>query len=166
MWEFTSRSAINLDIRSLEYYNVIIMEKAPMAKHNLTDFELGWLVGYLEGEGSFQLQSGRYHRVDHCSTDEDVVLKAIGIIEKVAGQVKDPWLQSRPSRSNQVPIFKHTVSGKQAVTVMRLVVSHMSWRRRQRIWQCLNGYVEPKNTMTAEQMAEEIRNVMRLKKVC
>ncbi len=101
----------------------------------LSDFELGWLVGLLEGEGHFALYTS--HVVEVNMTDEDTIYKIASIYERVLGISIN--VLSIPRKSGQ-EVFSVRVYGERARTIMRLVVTHMSYRRRQKIWQCLNGF--------------------------
>jgi hypothetical protein len=105
--------------------------------NELSAFELGWLVGLLEGEGCFSIPP----RVAVEMTDEDSVNKVAALFERVTGRTcnvhcKGPW-------GNTVQdIYYVRVNGEAAKKVMLLVVKYMSWRRRRRIWQVLNGVKE------------------------
>jgi len=105
----------------------------------LSDFELGWLVGLLEGEGHFGLYSSQVIEVN--MTDEDTIYKVVSIYERVLGVTVN--VMFIPKAKGQ-DVFCVRICGERARTIMRLVVSHMNYRRRQKIWQCLNGYRQPK----------------------
>ena len=106
----------------------------------LTDYELGWLVGLLEGEGHFRHQN-RTQRVTINSTDEDVVYKVAALFEKITGVPCHPVVKD-PSKynPNAKPQWYLQLYGENARAVMLTVVRHMAYRRRQRIWQCLNKH--------------------------
>lgn len=113
--------------------------------NELTVFELAWLVGILEGEGSFGFHGG-YARVSLKMTDEDVVKKAGKIFEKILGKKVNVLYEDRTETSDRhrQGCFIIVASGKNARLIMQTVVSHMGYRRRARIWQCLNGFQERK----------------------
>jgi hypothetical protein len=101
----------------------------------LSDFELGWLVGILEGEGHFGLYTS--HVVEVNMTDEDTICRIASMYERILGvSVDTMWI---PRKRGQ-EVYSVRIYGERARTIMRLVVMHMSYRRRQKIWQCLNGY--------------------------
>ena len=104
----------------------------------LSGFELGYLVGLLEGEGSFGYYSGT-QRIYLAMIDEDSVNRVAGLCERIIG--RDVHVYERPpyGASKQIAYEFH-INGHGARMIMRLIVRHMSYRRRQRIWQNLNGF--------------------------
>lgn len=104
----------------------------------LSDFELGWLVGILEGEGTFRYFH-RSQRVALQMSDEDTVYKVAAIFERLTGlviEVKD----IKPQKNHHSLMHYIAVNGEPARVVMKTIVKHMSHRRRQKIWQCLNAF--------------------------
>lgn len=113
----------------------------------ITDNELYWLAGLLEGEGSFQCGSYSKNlnlRVSLQMTDEDVVLRALVLIQRITGRQYSIYEYS-PKREGRrcLTAYRVTVYGKDAIKVMKKVVRLMGQRRRKRIWQLLNGYRQP-----------------------
>ncbi len=110
----------------------------------LTDLELGWLAGILEGEGCFDYQSSNSARIRVAMTDEDTVLRTLVLCQKVTGRAhKIKCYQPKgaaPKRQEWQLAYAVAIYGKDAIKVMRLIVHLMSARRRQRIWQVINGY--------------------------
>src|SRR5437762_13382088 len=108
----------------------------------LTDFELGWLVGLLEGEGTF-----RYNGNSQClvvkMTDEDVIIRLSHLLEKVTG-VTVELATVNPENDRCQYQYRVGLSGENARKVMRLIVPYMGHRRKQRIWQSLNKYKSKK----------------------
>lgn len=104
----------------------------------LSDFELGWLAGILEGEGTFRY----FHKSQKVAvgmSDEDTVYKVAAFFERLTGivvEVKDV----KPVKAHHSLMHYVTINGEAARIVMRTVVKHMSHRRRQKIWQCLNAF--------------------------
>jgi len=109
----------------------------------MTDFELGWLVGLLEGEGCFGLTGYRSGEnkttpiIQLAMTDLDVVRRAAAIL---GGGQKEPRVQLAAGQmaGTDGPIARKTVyrwrvAGKRAIEVMRLVLPHMGERRSARI---------------------------------
>lgn len=109
----------------------------------LTESEFFWLIGILEGEGCFTFHRTT-QRVSLCMSDKDVMLKAASIFTKITD--KEFKLDNgRVSLDKQISlgrkeVFTLEAYGESARTICRTIVPHMSQRRRQRIWQVLNGY--------------------------
>lgn len=111
---------------------------------DLDQFELGWLIGILEGEGYFGYERGTC-RVIVGMSDEDTINRVALLFEKILGvDVNVIEEAQRQGRLDHAAMYRLNLTGQRARKIMRLVVRHMSFRRRQRIWQCLNGYVAPK----------------------
>jgi hypothetical protein len=105
----------------------------------LSDFELGWVCGILQGEGCFFVTTRRtakygphlYARVTVCMTDRDVLeqlqrVTGVGILEKVRER-KDPR-----------PISQWIVCRNQeAIELMIAVYPHMGVRRQAKIREVL-----------------------------
>lgn len=114
----------------------------------ITYFELGWLVGLLEGEGSFRFYSprekGGTQGIHINMTDFDTMETAAKLMQKITGKtviIKD---YRKPKNVNHQQSYVIELSGDSARKLMRAIVSHMHFRRRKRIWQCLNGFKEKK----------------------
>lgn len=104
----------------------------------LSPFELGWLVGILEGEGYFGYEKWSY-RVQVKMTDLDTIERVAKLFFKVTGRV--PAIHESPNRNvNDSLPYVVSLHGNDAKLVMKTVVKHMSWRRRARIWQSLNKF--------------------------
>lgn len=106
---------------------------------NITERELFWLVGLLEGEGYFGFEKWS-QRVQVKMTDLDIVVKVAILFEKITG--RRPVVHESPNRKNVKDSLPYVIAihGEDARTVMRMVVSHMGARRRRRIWQSLNRF--------------------------
>ncbi len=116
---------------------------------NITEIELGWLVGILEGEGSFGYY-GRTQRVSMEMTDKDTIERYVDIVGKVLSKdfaVSEFQRKHRVNYSFESTMYRLTLTGDNARQLMGFVVGLMSYRRRARIWQCLNGYTEKKKTL-------------------
>lgn len=105
----------------------------------LSGYELGWLVGILEGEGHFGIYTSQVVEVN--MTDEDTVYIVTSMFERILGLSINVTAIQKPQGKD---VYCARVYGERARIIMRLVVSHMSYRRRQTIWRCLNGYKAPK----------------------
>jgi hypothetical protein len=107
----------------------------------LTDFELGWVAGILEGEGCFLITTRTkgpygpylYARVTVCMTDRDVLerlqrVTGIGTLERIRER-KDP---------KHKPISQWIVCRNQeAIELMVAVYPHMGARRQAKIREVL-----------------------------
>jgi hypothetical protein len=125
--------------------------------NNLTQAEFWWLIGILEGEGFFGYQTTQ--RVCVSMTDEDTMLKVACIYTKITGKTyvlrNDAVSEERQSRGDK-KCFRIEIYGDSARTIMLMVVPHMSQRRRQRIWQSLNAYKEPKKNLNVDNIVKLI----------
>lgn len=110
----------------------------------LSDYELGWLVGLLEGEGHFRYQ-GTQHVV-LASTDEDVVISCSVLFTKLTGKefMIGVDKNGRTEGSPRKDIYRIVACGESARMILRTVVPFFHARRRARIWQVLNKYKEAK----------------------
>lgn len=109
-------------------------------RKDVTDYELGWIIGILEGEAYF----GRNNNTTRLSlemTDEDTMITAATILGKLLGTAI--VVSSRMPNGNRQEAFGVFLSGTRAMTILKIVVSHMHSRRRAKIWQAINKYVPP-----------------------
>lgn len=91
----------------------------------------GWLVGILEGEGSFDLAKGRYPRIRLGMTDADVVRKAAGLMgSTVYTEFRYP----------HKPMFRTEVWGARAADLMENLLPWMGARRSARVAEVLGEY--------------------------
>lgn len=107
----------------------------------LEPFELGWLVGILEGEGTF-MYIGKTTKVAIRMADEDTINKVAALYEKVL-RAKVRVYEQAPAQAHHAIMYVIDLTGPRARMIMRMIVRHMSIRRRQRIWQVLNEYKAP-----------------------
>lgn len=92
---------------------------------NIPESDLMWLVGILEGEGSFDCHRGKYPRVRLGMTDRDVVGRAATLM----GSRVRLSLHAAPVQATW-----HTeISGERAADIMRALLPHMGARRSARI---------------------------------
>jgi len=107
----------------------------------LTDFELGWLVGLLEGEGCFFITRRAkgpygpylYARVTVCMTDRDVLER----LQRVTGTGKLEKIRERKDPRHK-PISQWIVCRNQeAIELMIAVYPHMGARRQAKIREVL-----------------------------
>lgn len=108
----------------------------------MTELELHWLAGWLEGEGSFIATLGPAHpktgtrklyiAVKGASSDEDVIRRVAEVAG--VGSVSGPY-QQRPEWS---PSWRWHVQRRDvAVALMRAVYPYMGVRRQQAIERAL-----------------------------
>lgn len=118
--------------------------KTVKVKKNLAPYELGWVAGLLEGEGSFYAQSpqprkdGRRYRYPHISchlTDRDV-LEHLRQVTGV-GQLRPEAHRSPLSKKASFVwvVSKH----REAVALMNKLVLLMGQRRQSKIRELLIG---------------------------
>lgn len=105
----------------------------------ISDIELGWLAGILEGEGWFGL-ARKCPCIRVNMTDEDIMIRLSSLLGEITGKEHKLYMLEK-NGANDAQCYRVQVSADAAKRVMRLVVRHMGHRRRQRIWQTLNGYV-------------------------
>jgi hypothetical protein len=105
----------------------------------ITPFELGWLVGLWEGEGHFGYDRTQLAHLR--TTDEDIAYRNKELIERVLNLSKPiRMLISLSGRINEQELLGIQTYGATARGIMKLVVPHMGFRRRQQIWRSLNQY--------------------------
>ena len=120
-----------------------------------TNFELGWLIGLLEGEGHFSYAGTQQLVVG--MTDEDTILKFKSLCEKVLKLDKPIHLiTTHTGRNQDLPMFAIRLYGAKSRAIMKLVVKHMSKRRRVAIWQALNKFSGTKLNITS--LLAELKN--------
>ena len=94
----------------------------------LSDRDLHWLVGILEGEGCFDLHRNRYPRIRVAMTDRDIV----GRVASLFGSS----IRLSLRRFNQ-PTWHAEIQGERAAEIMEAILPHMGARRSQKIAQIL-----------------------------
>jgi hypothetical protein len=98
----------------------------------MTENEIAWLAGYLEGEGSFVCHPIKKHlmtlKITFQSTDEDVSKKAASLMK---ANINGPY--HRQGRANRKPYWTVHISGDRAVSLMQLLLPQMGIRRSQQI---------------------------------
>lgn len=129
---------------------------------SLTQLELGWLIGLLEGEGCFDFDGSQ--RIALGMTDEDTVHKAAEYLSRLAGNkasVAEDYTQNK--RGYQLMHYTY-LYGENARIVMRAIVPYMSYRRRQQIWRSLNGFKAPKIKLNAAEFLKAVAEVIPMKR--
>ena len=95
----------------------------------MSDADLMWLVGILEGEGCFDAHRGKYPRIRVGMKDRDVV----GRVATLIGARVRVSLKPAPF----APMFHTEVQGERAAELMRQVLPHMGARRSSKIAEIL-----------------------------
>src|SRR6267142_2260869 len=111
----------------------------------LSDYEIGWLVGILEGEGHFDF-NGYSQKVQVRLCDEDAMMTYTNLVSRFLECHVD--IKYREPGGNKQDVYDVVVCGDNARRLMRLVAPCMHFRRRQKIWQSLNSYKAQKKSNT------------------
>lgn len=114
-------------------------------------FDLGWIVGILEGEGCFTTHSPsrtrQYLQVAVAMSDEDTIKRLSGLLN--ASYHKRP--DNRPGR---LMMYRTQVNGRRAEALMREVRPFLSARRSARIQELLSVSEDGKVRRPAEEASE------------
>ena len=125
----------------------------------VTEHDLYWLAGYLEGEGSFMRGSPSdpgNSKISVCSTDEDVIAK----VGKLFGNT--PYLAKRKiSNPKHKPVWTVKKSGRDAVALMQLLLPLMGKRRHEQISKAIVSYTPSKYKRLSLDEVEKIRVLCR-----
>jgi hypothetical protein len=105
----------------------------------ISDLEIGWLVGLLEGEGNFRYD-GKTQRIQLKTTDEDIIYKYVDLIKRLTRQELHINRYADMKNRNYKEYYQSVIMGNKARAIMKLVVCYMGKRRRQQIWQALNEF--------------------------
>jgi hypothetical protein len=111
----------------------------------LNNIEIAWLAGILEGEGYFGFNGSSKSlnpSIQVSMVDRDIIERIADLFAAVKGKKCNIMEIDRFTKinSNWQTQYKVEISGKPARKIMLLVVKLMGFRRRQKIWQILNGY--------------------------
>lgn len=106
----------------------------------LTELELAWLAGLLEGEGSFvppPPSDPNRPRISIEMTDRDIV-------RRVATMFELAYVQSRryETKVNWKQSFCVILRGQRAVSLMKRLYPYMGERRKKRINEIISSYIE------------------------
>lgn len=105
----------------------------------LNQNDLHWLSGILEGEGYFGIMAdgdNKTFRVQVCSTDEDVIIRASKIL---LGYNRVGVSKNKPYRKKNY--YQVNVNGKDAIAWMMTLYSLMGIRRKARIREIINIWI-------------------------
>jgi len=91
----------------------------------MTELDIAWLSGWLEGEGYFGIPHGS-PTICVCSTDSDVVEKAAKLMNSNVTIAKK---RTDPNKVHYKQIYRTFVRGVRAIAVMNMIRSYMGTRR-------------------------------------
>lgn len=119
----------------------------------MTDIDIGWLAGLLEGEGCFSIFTRKTAKWDyktvaiHCEmTDEDTVRKA-HMIAGVGNVIERSNMSGRKDARQRKKTWIWSVQNHQGVLyVCETIYPHMGIRRQQKIKELIE-YVKSKSSM-------------------
>jgi hypothetical protein len=119
----------------------VLGEFDPRQLRHMTDLELHWLAGILEGEGSFLAgppSAPNKPRIALQMCDEDVVARVAALFG-----IK----YQTSNRGVYKTIYVLTFKGFRAVTLMQQLRPLMGRRRQQQIDNAVRGYVPPRQSV-------------------
>ena len=102
----------------------------------MKEFDFYWLVGLLEGEGSFMKGSPSAPNMVKISlqmTDEDVV-KRVGLL------FGRKYHKVTPKNTKHKDSYSVCLTGTKALDLMKIMKPHMSLRRQEQIQRALDSY--------------------------
>jgi hypothetical protein len=112
----------------------------------MTDFELGWLIGLIEGEGCLQIRKtseAKWPSLSLWMTDRDIVQRASDLFALPAGRIRTRTCSNRVTGAAYRAQFGFTLGGRHLVPWLRLFYPHMSERRRAKMKELLALEVTP-----------------------
>lgn len=118
----------------------------------ITECDLVWLAGYLEGEGSFMRGSPSQPNlpvIQVMATDEDVILRVANMFGTACQKIK-----SRSQKWKQA--YSTRLRGKKAVNFMMSLKPLMGKRRQQQIEKALASY-NAKSYKLTEDIVKQIK---------
>jgi hypothetical protein len=121
----------------------------------MTTEDFFWLVGLLEGEGSFCKPSPSMNK--NCSyitiqmTDLDVMQKVAGLLGASCHN------GSKPKKSHWKPVYIVRLKGKRAVELMIQMRPYMSVRRQSQIDAAVSAYTVPQRRLGYDDIQDIIR---------
>jgi len=100
----------------------------------MTDIQIAWLAGLLEGEGCFRFDKRNSPKIQLQMTDEDVVKRVARMLSVNARA--EPW---RGSRYGSKTMWRVDVFGDKAIEIMHLILPFMGERRFSKIESVINA---------------------------
>jgi|SRR6185436_1993091 len=109
-------------------------------KGMISEIDLSWLAGLLEGEGSFMMGRNTvkgkiylYPKITVTMTDRDVIQRAADLLETSLYAIPN----KRDDRLNQ---YRAQVNGTRAALIMSQLIPHLGNRRKSKINEILEQY--------------------------
>lgn len=103
----------------------------------MNDFDLGWLVGLLEGEGCFMWHPAGRLKIQVSMGDRDVVERAAALMA-LDGAPNAVYAEPpRPGREHHSTMYRTHIRGRRARELGRLLLPHLGERRRERLAELL-----------------------------
>jgi len=111
----------------------------------MTNLELAWLAGLLEGEGSFLLKKDKYPLISIEMTDEDVIRRAAVLLGR-----PESVLACQPRAVDHKPTWRVAVQDQTlAASLMMTLYPLMGERRRSKIKEVLSVWRRSGKRLTA-----------------
>lgn len=104
----------------------------------LTDYELGWLVGLIEGDGCFT-RDGQNLCAQIRMTDLDTVSKVARLF---GASVNGPYQSGEGDGHKRKPVYMCSLRGKRARSLMVALQPYMSLRRQNKIQELMGSQIE------------------------
>lgn len=129
----------------------------------MTERDLMWLAGYLEGEGCFRIRSVKYRSpsVLVSATDQDVVNRAALLMGCPSVRLRRPTITGKA-------VYSTGVHGDKAIALMQALQPHMGARRRSKIAEVLAlalsrpGYASGEKQGVAKLTTEAVQEIRRI----
>ena len=118
----------------------------------INDYDLRWLAGLLEGEGSFMMSRNTvggklylYPKIVVTMTDEDVIQRAASLFGTKVYVV--------PKQTDRLQQWRATLTGTRAAALMERLLPEMGTRRSNKIGEILQAYGDIESTEIRRQRA-------------
>lgn len=99
----------------------------------MTDVEIAWVAGIIEGEGCLLLERGIYPRVAVTMTDEDVILKLF----KVTGT--GTCVSKQPLKSGKIAYHWQVRRYEDVARFLMQIIPHLGNRRKVKAFELLDA---------------------------
>ncbi len=107
--------------------------------HDISSFDLGWVIGLIEGEGCFYKKGSNSKLKDdiYCyplagftlmSTDKDIMERLIGLLRLT---LNGPYYKK--SKKKRKEVWSIQVTGNKAIAIMQAIRQHLGARRQEQI---------------------------------
>jgi hypothetical protein len=114
----------------------------------MTELEIAWLAGLLEGEGNFELvpahRCGKRRsmevRLNLSMTDLDVVERVAKLVEATAKIWTNDRSKQSGTRPNHKPLYCLSIKGYRAIRIMTAILPFMGERRSAKIREAIDAW--------------------------